>query len=163
MKSQIIKTFVLAILSTLFTCTVKAIDVTMPMTTLQHGDAVSVFYGENSFVEAYNAAESGDQIALSKGTYNSNITITKAVKIYGADWNNTNFSNEVKLQLADGEEGFEAEGIRFGRGLVASATVAKCSFRKSYFNSQLNFADAETTNCPYRTMSYQLPIFRFQM
>ena len=50
---------------------------------LQHGEEVSVFKGLNALVKAHNAAEDGDVITLSAGTFNP-ATITKGISIYGA-------------------------------------------------------------------------------
>ena len=52
--------------------------------TLQHNDTITgVFYGQNAFVSAHNAAVNGDIITLSSGTFN-NCNITKSVTIRGA-------------------------------------------------------------------------------
>ena len=51
--------------------------------TLQHGDDVSVFYGQNAFVDAHNAAQTGDVITLSSGTFTPT-DITKAIILRGA-------------------------------------------------------------------------------
>lgn len=52
--------------------------------TLQHNDSITgVFYGQNAFVSAHNAAVNGDIITLSSGTFN-NCQITKSVTIHGA-------------------------------------------------------------------------------
>lgn len=51
--------------------------------TLQHNGEISVFYGGNAFVEAYNAAENGDMITLSAGNFNS-CDISKFITIHGA-------------------------------------------------------------------------------
>ena len=51
--------------------------------TLQHGDNISMYYGPNAFVQAHNAAQTGDVITLSSGTFNTT-TITKAITLRGA-------------------------------------------------------------------------------
>ena len=51
--------------------------------TLQHGEEISVFYGQNAFVEAHAAAETGDIITLSSGTF-VKTPITKAITLRGA-------------------------------------------------------------------------------
>ncbi len=51
--------------------------------TLNHEGTISVFYGADAFVNAHNAAEHGDAITLSSGSFMST-DITKAVSIHGA-------------------------------------------------------------------------------
>lgn len=52
--------------------------------TLQHNDTITgVFYGQNAFSSAYNAAANGDVITLSSGTFNG-IDIGKSITIRGA-------------------------------------------------------------------------------
>lgn len=54
------------------------------MATLQHNDTITgVFYGQNAFVSAYNAAVAGDVITLSSGTFNQ-CDISKSITIHGA-------------------------------------------------------------------------------
>ena len=50
---------------------------------LSHEGEVSTFYGITALREAHDAAENGDVITLSSGTFNS-CDITKAVTIRGA-------------------------------------------------------------------------------
>ena len=52
--------------------------------TLQHNDTITgVYYGQNAFSSAYDAAVNGDVITLSSGTFNS-CTIAKSITIHGA-------------------------------------------------------------------------------
>lgn len=52
--------------------------------TLQHNDTITgVFYGQNAYSSAYNAAVNGDVITLSSGTFNA-INIGKSIAIRGA-------------------------------------------------------------------------------
>lgn len=51
--------------------------------TLNHGEAVSVFYGASALAEAYDAATHGDVITLSNGTFNS-VDIAKNITVRGA-------------------------------------------------------------------------------
>ena len=50
--------------------------------TLSHGDNITMYYGVNALSEAYKAAQSGDVIMLSGGTFNA-VNIAKAVTIRG--------------------------------------------------------------------------------
>lgn len=56
--------------------------------TLNHGEAVSVFYGASALAEAYNAATHGDVITLSNGTFNS-VDIAKNITVRGAGMDET--------------------------------------------------------------------------
>ena len=56
--------------------------------TLNHGEAVSVFYGASALAEAYNAATHGDVITLSNGTFNS-VNIAKNITVRGAGMDET--------------------------------------------------------------------------
>ena len=50
--------------------------------TLIHGDQTSVYYTSNAFTQAYSAAQDGDIIVLSAGSFGS-ASITKSITIYG--------------------------------------------------------------------------------
>ena len=50
---------------------------------LQHGENATVYEGVDALVEAYTAAEAGDVITLSSGTFNPT-NIDKSISIYGA-------------------------------------------------------------------------------
>ncbi|MBO4906353.1 MAG: hypothetical protein J5486_04880 [Bacteroidaceae bacterium] len=55
--------------------------------TLIHGNETKVYYGEDAFKDAYNAAaQSGDVIVLSSGNFNDAPSITKSISIYGAGY-----------------------------------------------------------------------------
>lgn len=56
--------------------------------TLNHGEAVSVFYGANALAEAYDAATHGDVITLSNGTFNS-VNLAKNITVRGAGMDET--------------------------------------------------------------------------
>ena len=62
---------------------VKAQDV--QLVTLQKGEETQVFYGADAFIEAMAAADHGNTITLTAGTFNAT-NITKAVTIYGAGY-----------------------------------------------------------------------------
>lgn len=54
------------------------------MATLQHGDKVSVYYNNNAFIQAYEAAaDSGDVITLSAGRFTAPTYIQKGLSIIG--------------------------------------------------------------------------------
>ena len=88
--------------------------------TLQHGDDVSVYYGTNAFVEAHTAAQTGDIITLSGGSY-APCNITKAITLHGAgcavdtvaNTTPTIFGGDIFLNVADTSNFLTIEGIRF--------------------------------------------------
>ena len=100
------------------------------LATLQHGDDLSVFYGPNAFVNAHNAAQGGDVITLSGGSFMP-CTITKGITLRGAgceidtvaNITPTIFSSGITLNVADGPNALNVEGILF------NCTV---SFQKLY-------------------------------
>lgn len=57
------------------------------LTILHHSGTVQIFSGNNGFVDAYNASESGDTIYLGGGIYNSPPIISKSLIVYGAGIN----------------------------------------------------------------------------
>ena len=76
---------------------VKAQDV--QLVTLQKGEETQVFYGADAFIEAMAAADHGNTITLTAGTFNAT-NITKAVTIYGAGYE----TNVDKEKLAEEPE-----------------------------------------------------------
>lgn len=56
----------------------------VPIAILQNGDNVHIYKGAQAFVNAVEAADHGDVITLSQGVFDSNINVTKSIKIYGA-------------------------------------------------------------------------------
>ena len=109
--------------------------------TLQHGDDVSVYYGTNAFVEAHTAAETGDIITLSSGTFVPT-TITKAITLRGAgcaidtvaNTYPTIFGGEMMLYVPDTIEHLTIEGILF------TLRVYPKELHNARFN-RCNFAD----------------------
>lgn len=59
--------------------------------TLQHGDSVRAFYNRDAFVEAYNAAATGDVISLSTGNFRSCPINKDSLTIRGAGSDHTKF------------------------------------------------------------------------
>lgn len=124
------------------------------MATLQHGETVSTFYGADALKSAHDAAEAGDQICLSGGTFTS-VNITKAVKIYGAggfvqdvsaNRYKTVLNGDFTISLPEGAEGLLIEGITNSDTVKCNGDIISMTLRKSYFN-YLYFNDANTTNC----------------
>lgn len=71
------------VLSALMLCVMVNAQSSTQVATLKHDSALMAFYGDNAFVDACNAADTGDVITLSKGVYKAT-TIRKRLTIRGA-------------------------------------------------------------------------------
>lgn len=111
-------------------CTILCANVLMAqeqLATLKHNGNISVYYGANAFVEAYNAAANGDIITLSDGTFNVPLSgsdpapITKGITLRGngaqpdsvRGTQGTYFLTRINVQNLGDSASFEAEGIFF--------------------------------------------------
>ncbi len=127
--------------------------------TLQHGDDVSMYYGSNAFVQAHEAAQTGDIITLSSGTFNPT-TITKAITMRGAGCcidtitgiYPTVFNDELTADISDEEHSLTMEGIcvnsSFSFGVLNNPRFIKCNF--NYLHSTGNSSmmqNAQFVNC----------------
>ena len=131
--------------------------------TLQHEDDLSVFYGGNAFVEAHTAAEAGDIITLSSGSFVPT-TITKAITLRGAGCVSdtlmqtfpTSFSGQMTLNVTDTlGNTLNVEGINFlskvSYNNLTNPVFTRCNFNEiSYYSSSsgiINMRDAQFINC----------------
>ena len=107
----------------LLICTLLCANVLMAqeqLATLKHNGNISVYYGANAFVEAYNAAANGDIITLSDGRFNAT-TISKEITLRGngaqpdsvRGTQGTYFLSQIRIQNLQDTASFEAEGIFF--------------------------------------------------
>lgn len=91
--------------------------------TLQHGDKMTPYYGEDAFKDAYSAAKDSDVITLSKGTFNTVTSIiTKKVKIvgtYGLSANSTGRTILASLSVAAND--VTVDGIYFSGDVTIGA------------------------------------------
>lgn len=90
--------------------------------TLESGDKLNAYYGIDAFKEAYEAAQDGDRIALSAGTYNvPSDNITKSISITGVgayeESANTTFAS---LTVAGND--IRIEGVKFTNTLTVSSS-----------------------------------------
>lgn len=128
----------------------KAEETTTLVATLSHGGALTAYYGKGALVEAYKAAQSGDVITLSAGTFSGD-NFAKNITIRGvggwADGSSDNVFTTIegaytfKLQNDDNE--LIIEGVRFTSQLVITSDIYKeCTVSKvkfdSYFLAQTN-------------------------
>ena len=105
------------------------------LATLKHNGNISVYYGANAFVEAYNAAANGDIITLSDGTFNAPLSgnnpapITKGITLRGngaqpdsvRGTQGTYLLTRINVQNLQDTASFEAEGIFFQDFQVSSS------------------------------------------
>lgn len=128
------------------------------LATLQHGDDLSVFYGGNAFINAHNAAQGGDIITLSGGSFMP-CTITKGITLRGAGCEAdtaaniipTVFSSDIALNVANGANALNVEGILFNCTLyfrdVYNPVFTKCYIDRcevysyNYFCKNAQFVD----------------------
>lgn len=120
--------------------------------TLQHNDSITgVYYGPNALVSAYNAADNGDIISLSSGTFNPVNYYSKVLTLRGAGCVLDTLSNVLPtiipgIYLACDNNIFE--GIWFtgdvrvnGSNFVSNITFIKCNINKiyNYYNTVATF------------------------
>ena len=134
--------------------------------TLQHGEEISVFYGQNAFVGAHTAAQTGDIITLSSGTFVP-CDITKAITLRGAgcaidtvaSTNPTIFGGNIKLNVADTANFLTIEGILFTNeveyGTLNNPKFNRCNFTNiDYYSSSYNMNNAQFVNCIINQFSF---------
>lgn len=131
-------------LSVLFTLLLSVIGVTNAfaqdqVATLQHSGEITVFYGGNAFIDAYNAANTSDVITLSGGTFNV-CDIDKAITIHGAGYvyntlmmtEPTKFTGSLHFGGGSETEHIVVEGIYFGNNTYYT-NLSFAEFKKCYF------------------------------
>ena len=139
------------VLSALMLCAV--INAQQFVATLVHEGNVRIFYGANGFVEAHNAAVSGDVINLSAGLFNS-CDITKNITLRGAGWKgaeSTTINGYVRLRIPSNDtvSRLYIEGIYFGSYLYVDSvlnapSIVRC--RIDYLNVHNTF-NGSIVNC----------------
>jgi hypothetical protein len=132
-----------------------------PMATLEHAGTTKVFYGEGSFVQAYNASVNGDQIYLSGGTFYPPTSIAKGIKVTGAGHSpsdSLHIQTFIKglLNINEGADSLRLEGLSIGNEFknnyycsaffdatnpVNYVKILRCSMNTVLFNS------ASKNNC----------------
>ena len=125
------------------------------MATLQHNDSITgVFYGQNALVSAHDAADNGDVITLSSGTFISN-GISKCVTIHGAGCvydTLTNVSPTIISNLEIHADNVTFEGIRFGNIAISYGSsyvdFVKCNINNIYgVHNMVNKMSFQFNNC----------------
>lgn len=134
------KKLVLVLVTALVAISVFAQDVTLA--TLQQGEITQLFYGSDGFLKALDAANDGDVITLSAGTFNVG-TITKAVKVFGAGYTlnvdkglyPTVLSGGMHIDLSEDKEGLLLEGFYSDYSILTIGKLTAFTFRKLRLNS----------------------------
>ena len=132
------------------------------MAILSHNDSLSAFYGLNAFIDAYTAAENGDIITLSSGTFNTG-NISKAITIRGNGFEEdtiagtsptilTRSSGGVELNVpGDSVNSLSIEGVRLTNIInyiyLSAPRFTRCRFARFCGSYQTNMIDAVFTNC----------------
>lgn len=124
--------------------------------TLVSGGNVSVFSGGDALVQAHAAANEGDVITLSSGSFTSP-TITKSVSIYGAGFEKdaatgtdvTQLRSDLNIGLADATvSNVHVEGLYINGGVVLSMSNSKVDgllIAKCFLLNGMTFSNAATT------------------
>lgn len=111
------------------------------LATLNHNNQITVFYGQSALSEAHSAADTGDIITLSPGTFNS-VNITKAVTIRGAGMfpdtdagtEATILVNDYYIQIPESQDhSLYMEGIYNNSATVMIRKSYNAQFVKCYF------------------------------
>lgn len=101
--------------------------------TLQHNDTITgVFYGQNAYSSAFNAAVNGDVITLSSGTFNA-VDIHKSITIRGAGCVLDTVTNVLPTIISN-DFGLSTNNITF-EGVWFTGTINITSWNScQYFN-----------------------------
>lgn len=113
---------------------------------LSHGTNITYFYGVNALKDAVTAAEKGDIINLSGGSFNAT-DITKAITLRGAGIDSkeptyivNNFTIEIPVEDTNQ---FTMEGIRCSNTMATKGTFANPYFLKCQFNVVSNSSESD--------------------
>ncbi len=155
------KTFILALLA-LVLCGARAVAQSSLMATLSHDGQISTFYGASALQQAHAAADHGDVITLSSGSF-AGVDITKAVTIRGAGMEvdtvhaiePTVITEDFNIDIADSvtniltmEGVYNNQEIRVGH--LKNAMFLKCRFNRfapQYTNDASSLKDLNFINC----------------
>jgi hypothetical protein len=110
---------ILLITIAFFVVAISVSNAQNPITTLQHAGSTQVFYGQNSFVDAYNISVDGDTLLLSVGAFNvpTNGLINRNLTIIGASYLNDETSIKKRttilstLYIIEPAKGAHLEGL----------------------------------------------------
>ena len=117
--------------------------------TLQHNDTITgVFYGQNAYSSACNAAVSGDVITLSSGTFNA-VDISKSITIRGAGCVLDTVTNVLPTIISNTFHIYASnltfEGIWFTGEISTSSSVSESEFVKCNINRIRNTSSSSSS------------------
>ncbi len=131
-----------------------------PVTTLQHNGTTQAFYGQNSFVDAYNASINEDTLYLSTGYFTPPPSIAKGVKIIGAGHfpDSANVTKRTfilsTIYIAQGADSLLLEGLYISGDIfyddnnsINYVKVKRCRLNGTHFGS--TSAIASKNNCSF--------------
>lgn len=136
------------------------------LATLSHEGEISVFYGPNAFKEAHSAAEHGDAIALSGGTFKAT-DITKAITLRGAGWERdtirntipTKFENDITISISDTvPQRLTVEGIYYVGKVQITKGLNNATFIKTRFQKGVTYSGSSNSNY-YKNNSFIQCVF----
>ena len=115
---------------------------------LQHNGNVTQF-GFEQLVDAIAAAETGDTLFLSAGSYKSSgtdVTIDKAITIIGAGADNTEIANSIYVEIPNSPTltARLLDGVRISGYLYVQAAVTGVVLRKCRITKTLGFITGRT-------------------
>lgn len=157
------KKVLLAVVGILFAATSFAQNALVA--SLSHGTSTTYFYGVTALQQAVNAAQSGDIINLSGGTFNA-IDISKGITIRGAGIDSaipTDINGNITINIPDEDDlPLMAEGIRFlgYMYMQRKASAPYCYFVRCKFKEFRTNPDAATItnlaflNCKFTDSFY---------
>lgn len=135
---------------------------------LQHEGITTAYYGANAFVEAHNAAETGDMITLSAGNFNT-CEISKLITVHGAGVRQDTTVNDRTKSVFLGSFTFNCpgnemehlimEGIYFSANIdywrLSHAEFFRCIFNdltpwhSGSWNSTYGMGTGDMSNCKF--------------
>lgn len=131
------------------------------LATLSHEGEITVFYGPNAFKDAHSAAEHGDAIALSGGTFKG-CDITKAITLRGAGWERdtirntipTKIENDITISISDTvPQRLTVEGIYYEGKVQITKGLNNATFIKTCFNNRVSY-ETLSTSYSYKNNSF---------
>lgn len=134
------------------------------LATLSHNGQMSIFYGSDALKSAHDAAQHGDVITLSSGTFNG-VTITKALTIRGAGMMANMETKTLPTVIANPLDGYSVdinipssvkeklvlEGLYFStsidlRNNLTNASLLKCYVQGIFRNNNI-FNNVSIIHC----------------
>lgn len=120
--------------------------------TLSHGQNVTMYYGTYALRDAVNAAQSGDVINLSGGSFQS-VDIKKGITLRGTgidDSNPTVIINDFTINIPTTDANrVSMEGLRCTGHITMSGTFSNPYFQKSQFNEFEYSNDSKINNAMF--------------